>query len=63
MRIELLLPEVVLDELRRVLSEKLGFSEEQSRTAVELLGAMAHQRPPPPEQVDPISGDPAETRS
>lgn len=43
-RIELALPDLVLDELERVLTEKLGFGEEQSRAARALLAQLATER-------------------
>ena len=55
-----MLPELVLDELQRVLTEKLGFGEEQSRAARELLAQLATERPGPPQRADAITGDPAD---
>jgi len=37
-RIELVLPELVLDELLRVLTVKLGFDEERARAVYDLRG-------------------------
>ena len=59
-RIDLVLPDLVLDELQRVLTEKLGFDEAQSRAARELLAQLAMERPGPPERADMITGDPAD---
>ncbi len=59
-RIELVLPDLVLDELERVLTVKLGFSEERSRAASELLARLATERPGPPEHADPITRDRAD---
>ena len=55
-----MLPDLVLDELQRVLTEKLGFGEAQSRVARELLAQLAIERPGPPERADAITGDPAD---
>ena len=56
-RIELVLPELVLDELERVLTEKLGFSEERSRAARELLAQVATNWPGPAQSPESITGD------
>lgn len=49
-----------MNELERVLVEKLGFSEETIRAATQLLEHLAAERPGTPEHVDPITGDPAD---
>lgn len=59
-RIELVLPEFVLDELQRVLTIKLGFDEERARAARELLSGMAASRPGPPSSAEAVTGDPAD---
>jgi predicted nucleic acid-binding protein len=59
-RIELVVPELVLDELERVLTEKLGFGQEQSRAARQLLSRLAAERPGPPRRADAVTGDPAD---
>jgi predicted nucleic acid-binding protein len=59
-RIELVVPELVLDELERVLTEKLGFGQEQSRAARPLLSRLAAERPGPPRRADAVTGDPAD---
>jgi predicted nucleic acid-binding protein len=59
-RIELVLPELVLDELERVLTERLGFGEEQAAAARELLAQLSTERPKPPARVDAATGDPAD---
>lgn len=59
-RIDLVLPDLVLDELQRVLTEKLAFGEERSRAARELLARLATDRPAPPGRADAITGDPAD---
>lgn len=56
-RIELVLPSVVLDEVRRVTTAKLGFSASRARDACRLLERLASARPGPPKQVDPVTGD------
>jgi len=58
-RIELVLPELVLDELLRVLTVKLGFDEERARAACDLLGLAASQ-PGPPSSAEAVTGDPAD---
>ena len=55
-----MLPDLVLDELERVLTEKLGFGEEPSRAAREVLAQLATGRPGPPQHTDAITGDPAD---
>lgn len=55
-----MLPDLVLDELHRVLTEKLAFGEERSRAARELLARLAIDRPAPPGRADAITGDPAD---
>jgi predicted nucleic acid-binding protein len=59
-QIELVLPELALEELRRVLREKLGFDEERARAASELLAQLAIAQPGTPQHVDAITGDPAD---
>lgn len=59
-RVELVLPDLVLDELRRVLSEKLGFGEERSDAARELLTGLATSRPQRPRSPEAITGDPVD---
>ena len=58
--IELLVPELVLDELERVLAAKLGFRLERARAARELLTQLATERPAPPQRAARITGDPAD---
>jgi predicted nucleic acid-binding protein len=43
-----------------VLTEKLGFGEEQSRAARELLAGLSTERPGAPQSVDAITGDSAD---
>lgn len=59
-RIELVLPELVLAELRRVLNGKLGFDEEHARAACDLLAGVAALRPELPSSAEAITGDPAD---
>ena len=59
-RIELVLPHLVLDELQRVLSGKLGFDDEQLRAAHNLLAGLATSRPGRPRRADAITGDPVD---
>lgn len=59
-RIELVLPDLALDELQRVLSGKLGFDGEQARAAVDLLTRLAGERPGPPGHLDAITVDDAD---
>lgn len=58
--IELVLPTLVLDELRRVLTGKLGFEEEHARAAHELLAGMAASQPGPPSSAETVTGDTAD---
>lgn len=55
-----MLPELVLDELSRVLREKLGFDEEHARAACQLLAGVATSRPGPPRSVEAVTGDPSD---
>lgn len=50
------MPDVVLDELRRVLSNKLGFTEPRIRDAEDFLRTITHEWPAAG-LVDPLSGD------
>jgi len=56
-RIELTIPGLVLEELERVLTDKLGFGEERVRDARRLLARLAATGDPPA-QVDAVTGDP-----
>jgi len=58
--IELLVPELVLDELERALTAKLGFREERVHAARELVTQLATERPAPPQRAARITGDPAD---
>lgn len=58
-RVELVLPDLVLDELERVLTEKLGFGE-RSHAARELLAQLATERPDPPQHPHAVTGNPAD---
>jgi predicted nucleic acid-binding protein len=59
-RIELILPDLVLDELERVLNVKLGFDAERIRTTCQLLEGLAADRPGRPEVIESLTGDPAD---
>jgi predicted nucleic acid-binding protein len=59
-RVELVLPELVLDELQRVLTGKLGFDEERARTACDMLAGLAVSRPGQPSSTEAVTGDPAD---
>jgi predicted nucleic acid-binding protein len=59
-RIELVLPELVLAELQRVLTVKLGFDEQHARAACDLLAGVAASRPGPPSSAEAITGDSAD---
>lgn len=59
-RIELVLPDVVLDELERVLTEKLGFNHERARAACDLLVQLAAGQPTAPDAAPAVTGDPAD---
>jgi uncharacterized protein len=59
-RIELLLPDLVLDELARVLTAKLGFDEERAHSAGELLAQLATHRQAAPQHAEAITRDAAD---
>lgn len=59
-RIELVVPELVLAELERVLTKKLGFSAEQVVAVRALLRQVATEEPAPAAAVLALSGDPAD---
>jgi predicted nucleic acid-binding protein len=61
-RIELVLPGLVLDELRRVLVDKLGFDDEHAGAANDLLAAIAASQPESPSSADEVTGDAADDR-
>lgn len=56
-RIELVLPDIVLDELARVLADKLGFDTQHVTAARQLLERLAASRPGPPRGIEAIAGD------
>ena len=56
-RLELLLPEPVLEELERVLKDKLGFSDDRWDDVRDLLDRIAPGRPRVPAVVDAVTGD------
>lgn len=58
-RLELVLPDPVLRELRRVLVEKLGFDDRRWREVEDLLTALASEVVTPPVAApEPRTGDP-----
>jgi uncharacterized protein len=57
-RIELVLSEFILDELDRVLTDKLGFDEDRASAVRHMLERLAATRPGQPKQVDAVTGDP-----
>lgn len=59
-RIELVVPELVLAELERVLTKKLGFSAEQVVAVRALLRQVATDEPAPAAAVAALPGDPAD---
>ena len=59
-RIELVVPELVLAELERVLTKKLGFSAEQVVAVRALLRQVATEEPAPAAAVAVLTGDPAD---
>lgn len=61
-RIDLLVPEHALEELRRVLERKLGFSAERADQAATLIRSLAAECPPTPASVATASGDPDDDR-
>ncbi|MGH3026122.1 MAG: putative toxin-antitoxin system toxin component, PIN family [Gaiellaceae bacterium] len=56
-RLELLIPRPVLDELDRVLADKLGFPADRVRDARQLLEQIASAQPGLPEEAISITGD------
>lgn len=58
--IELVLPTVVLDELTRVLRDKLGFDEDHANRVLELLERLASHRPDPSKRIARVTGDRAD---
>ena len=59
-RIELVVPELVLAELERVLTKKLGFSAEQVVAVRALLRQVATEEPAPAAAVAALTGDSAD---
>ena len=59
-RIELVVPELVLAELERVLTKRLGFSAEQVVAVRALLRQVATEEPAPAAAVAALTGDPAD---
>ncbi|MBK5229709.1 MAG: PIN domain-containing protein [Thermoleophilia bacterium] len=58
-RLELVLPEPVMEELERILVEKLAFDSERWREVEVLLGDLAVESVPAPEgPVEPVTSDP-----
>lgn len=58
-RLELVLPEPVVEELERILVEKLAFESEQWREVEVLLANLAVESVPAPKgSVEPVTGDP-----
>lgn len=55
--IELVLPSVVLDELKRVLRDKLGFDEQHLSDTLELFQQLAFSGPRPPQETPNVTGD------
>jgi predicted nucleic acid-binding protein len=58
--IVLIVPELVLEELVRVLAAKLGASAEASREAVQSVRDIATTVVQAPVSVEPVTGDPAD---
>jgi predicted nucleic acid-binding protein len=57
-RIELVVPDCVLEELERVLREKLGFSADQLSEALRLVSELATGLPAVPAQAEAVTEDP-----
>jgi len=58
-RLELVLPEPVVEELERILVEKLAFESEQWREVEVLLANLAVESVPAPKgSIEPVTGDP-----
>jgi uncharacterized protein len=58
----LVLPEPVLPELRRVLSEKLALDDASIEAIIELLEELAPEPASVPDQIEAVSGDPDDDR-
>jgi uncharacterized protein len=54
---ELVLPEPVPAELRRILSEKLGLDDASIEAIIGLFGELTSERAKVPDDVKPVSGD------
>jgi predicted nucleic acid-binding protein len=62
-RLELVLPEPVMDELERILTGKLGFDPERWREVEAFLTDLAvDAASAPSESVEPVTGDPDDDR-
>lgn len=59
---QLVLPEPVPAELRRILSEKLGLDDVSVEGIIELLGELAAEPAEVPSHVEALSGDPDDDR-
>lgn len=59
---ELVVPEPVPDELRRVLEEKLGLAQSRVDAILELVAELASATAEVPDQVEALSGDPDDDR-
>jgi uncharacterized protein len=55
--IDLVLPDLVLDELARVLAGKLGWDREALREQIALLDSIAADAPIAPSAAEPLTGD------
>ncbi len=59
-QVDLLVPDVVRDELHRVLTEKLGFTAERATAARTMPAQLATEQPGSPQAIEAITGDPAD---
>lgn len=60
--IELVVPEVVLTELRRVLKKKLGFGDDRLGEAISFFTELASELPQSPETVESLTGNVSDDR-
>ena len=60
--IELVLPDLVIEELVRALAGKLGWDREALRAQLALLDSIAVEAPVAPATAEPLTGDPDDDR-
>lgn len=57
-----MLPDLVMEELIRILAGKLGWQHERLRAQVTMLDDLAAERPLVPLNAEPLTGDPDDDR-